>query len=519
MSRKRFMGLFAVLVGLVLGMVGSAQGFDPETFILATMEEIDTLDPAVTYANTTFRELYVLYDRLITYEGASIEPKPMVATHWEISDDGLTYTFYLRKDVKFHDGTPLTAKDVAYSIVRAIKIGKGPSGLYTGILDENSPEVVDDYTLRLHLRQPFPALIPLLGMTMGAIVNSEVVKQHEVNGDWGEAWLTEHEAGSGPYILESWERGQQMVLVANEDYWGGAPKIKRVIIKIVPEASTMRMLLERGEIDMATDLPLDIILSLQGTPGIVVDIVDGMAIQYLAFNCEKDPFNNKVLRQAVAYAIDYDAIIEGVYLGLGIPLRSPIPKPLLGYNETLPVYRYDPDEAKRLLKEAGVEKGLEINFLIAPFTNWQRVAMAVQADLKKIGIKVNIQQFAWPTYLQKIFHGEHDLCMMGWTPDYADPDQNMWTHLHSSNVGPGWNLAFYKNPDVDYWMYQSRLTADPTLRAQYLTMAQALAINDSPYIWLTQLKAIAVYRDWVKGYEVNPMMNFYVPFHHIYKEK
>ena len=138
---------------LALSGVVAVQAFDPTTFIFATNEEIDTLDPAVTYANTSFREIYVLYDRLVTYEGASIEPKPMLATQWDISEDGLTYTFYLRKDVKFHDGTPVTAEAVQYSFVRAIEIGKGPTGLYTGIIDADSCEAVDNYTFRLHLLQ------------------------------------------------------------------------------------------------------------------------------------------------------------------------------------------------------------------------------------------------------------------------------------------------------------------------------------------------------------------------------
>jgi len=516
--KKRIVLTSVLVCALGLSFVAAVFAFDSTTFVFATNEEIDTLDPAVTYANTSFRELYVLYDRLVTYEGANIEPTPMIATHWDVSEDGLTYTFYLRKDVKFHDGTPLTADAVCYSITRAIEIGKGPAGLYNEIIDTDSCEVIDDYTVRLQLLQPFPPMIALLGMTMGAIVNPSVA-DHAVSGDHGEAWLTENEAGSGPFALESWARGQEMVLAANQDYWGSAPILDKVIIRIVPEPSTLRMLLETGEIDMAEGISRDSVPALQETEGVTVDIVDGMAIQYLSFNCQKGPFTDKRLRQAVAYAIDYDAIIEGVYLGWGIPLRSPIPKPMLGYNATLPVYRYDLEEAKRLMADAGMAGGFEVEFLIAPFANWQKVSTAVQASLKKIGITVNIQQFAWPTYLQKVMAGESDISMMGWTPDFADPDQNMWTHLHSSNAGPGWNLAFYQNPDVDYWMLQTRRTTDSEKRAQYFTMAQAVAINDSPYVWITQLQAVAVYRSWVKGYVVNPMMNFYIPFDKVSKKQ
>jgi len=516
--KKRAIFVAVLTFLLTLSFVIAAQAFDSTTFIFATNEEIDTLDPAVTYANTSFREIYVLYDRLVTYEGASIEPKPMLATHWDISEDGLTYTFYLRKDVKFHDETPVTAEAVQYSFVRAIEIGKGPTGLYTGIIDTDSCEVVDDYTFRLHLLQKFPPLIPLLGMTMGAVVNPSVA-DHAVDGDHGEAWLTENDAGSGPFILESWERGQEMVLAANKDYWGGAPILDKVVIRIVPEPSTLRMLMETGEIDMAEGISIDAVAGLQVTAGVTVDIVDGMFIHYLNLNTKKGPFQDRKLRQAVAYAVDYDAIIEGVSLGLAIQLRSPIPKPMLGFDENLPEYRHDPVEAKRLLAEAGKAGGFEVDFLIAPFDTYQRISTSVQNDLRKIGITANIQQFAWPTYMQKLFDGEFDISVMGWSPDYADPDQNMWTHLHSTNAGPGWNLAHYQNPEVDYWMFQTRQTTDPQKRAQYFVMAQALAISDSPYIWLQQRNFLPIYRSWVKGYEPNPMMNFYVAFDKIYKEQ
>ena len=512
--------LLTVLLAFLLGLslAGAAQTFDPMTFVFATNEEPDTLDPAVTYANTSFREVYVLYDRLVTYSGASVEAKPMLATSWDVSDDGLTYTFHLRNDVKFHDGTALTANAVLYSFIRTIEIGKGPSGLYYGIIDKESGEVVDDYTFRLHLRQSFPPLIPLLGMTMGAIVNP-TVESHAASGDHGEAWLAENSAGSGPFVLESWKRGQELTLAANKSYWGGAPKLQRVVIKVVPEASTMRLMLENGEIDMAEGVGMDAIPALQKTDGIVVDIVDGMFIQYLCLNNEKGVFADKRLRQAVAHAVDFDSIIQGVYLGYAIRLRSPIPKPLLGYDETLPLYDFNLGKAAALLKEAGKEAGFTVEFLIEPNPNWVKMATAIQSTLKKIGITANIQQYAWATYLDKVMAGEYDLCLMGWSPDYGDPDQNMWTHLHSSNAGPGWNLARYKNQQVDDWMFQARQTNDPVKRAEDYRKAQELAIADSPYVWICQVQFIPVYRSWVKGYTPNPMMNYYIAFDKVYKEK
>jgi len=251
---------------------------------------------------------------------------------------------------------------------------------------------------------------------------------------------------------------------------------------------------------------------------IVVDEVPGMSIHYIAFNTTKGPLTDKRVRQAISQAIDFDAIIEGVYLGHAIRLNSPVPKGLFGQDDSVPVFQYNPESAKRLIEEAGYADGFSLEYLIADFSIYGQVATVVQAQLSELNITVKISKYAWPTYLEKIMNGEHDLCFMGWSPDFADPDQNMHTFLHSMNFGKGWNFTFYKNNEIDDLLMQARSTTDKVKRQEAYTKIANIAYEEVPYLWVAQRNTRNAHRSWVKGFEVNPMMYWFIPFNTITKE-
>lgn len=508
----------SLLVVMGFSLHCGAEVPNPDTFMFATNEDIPTLDPAVSYENTGFRVMYVMYDRLVTYEGTSTDYQPMLAASWDISEDGKTYTFYLRDDAKFHDGTPVTAEDVRYSFVRLMAIEKGPSGLFSGILDEGGIEAIDDQTIKFTLLTNYPPFMTLLGMNCAAVVNADLVQSHEVDGDYGEAWLTENEAGSGSFILDSWKRGESLVMVANQEYWGGAPKLEKAVIRFITESATQRMMLETGELDTAEGIGREALEQMKDQEGIVVEEVPGMSIHYIAINASKEPLTDVLVRKALSQAIDFDAMIEGIYLNHSIRLNSAVPKGLLGHDDKVPYFEYDPASARQLLVEAGYADGFSLEFLVAEFDTWVQVATVVQAQLAELNINVNISKYAWPTYLEKIMNGEHDLCMMGWSPDFADPDQNMFTFLHSSNFGAGWNFTFYKNEEIDDLLVQARNTVDREQRQELYSKISFIAYEEVPYLWVAQHNVRNVFRDWVKGYSVNPMMYWYIPFHKITKE-
>jgi peptide/nickel transport system substrate-binding protein len=492
---------------------------DKDVFNFATNQDIPHLDPHGTAANTSFRVTYMLYDRLVTYDGTTTDIKPQLAESWDVSPDGMTYTFHLRKDAKFHDGTPVTADAVQYSFTRAMKIKKSAAGIFEGIVDDKSFEIVDDNTIKIKLKKPFGPFIKSLGTVYGNIVNPKL-KEHE-GKDNGESYMASNDMGSGPYTLASWDRGQKLVLKANDSYWGGAPTMKTVNILIVPEPSTARLMLEKGELDQLDDTMIspDVLKQMDGKNGVEVVSSPGYAIDDLAMNITKKPLDNKLVRQAIAHAVNYDSIINDVLLGGAERVNGIVPKGMFGYNDQLTPYDYNLDKAKELLKQAGYEKGFSLEIVISENNEVRKnIAVMLQSDLAKIGVKLNIKTLAWPTFLDTVTNGKHQLSLAAWTPDYADPDYNLWYFAHSSSKGPGFNLAFYDNKKVDQLLQEARVSTDDAKREADYKEVQSIMADEEPYVFVAQRKVQVAKRDWVKGFEINPMNTWYVPFNKMTKE-
>ncbi|CAG9607725.1 ABC transporter substrate-binding protein [Pseudoneobacillus rhizosphaerae] len=490
-----------------------------DVFNFATNQDIPHLDPHGTSANTSFRVTYMLYDRLVTYDGTTTEVVPQLAENWEISEDGTTYTFFLRKDAKFHDGSPVTSAAVEYSFRRAIDIGKSAAGIFSKVIDENSFEIVDDHTIKIKLLKPFGPFIKALGTVFGNILNPNLADNH--GEDLGESYLADKEVGSGPYVLESWDRGQKLVLKANENYWGGTPTMKTVNINIVPEPSTARLMLEKGELDLLDDTMIspDVIKQMDGKNGVEIVNAPGFQIDYFPMNMTQKPLDNKLVRQAIAHAINYDVIIDNVFLGNGERIGGIVPKGMFGYNDGVKEYDYNLDKAKELLKEAGQEGGFTVEMAISENNEVRRnIAVMLQSDLAKIGVTVDIKTYAWPTFLDLVTSGKHDFGLVAWTPDYADPDYNLWYFAHSSSKGPGFNLAFYENKRIDELLELARKSVDDAQRDAAYKEIQAIMAEDVPYIFLAQRSVQAAKREWVERHEINPMNTWYVPFHKITKK-
>jgi peptide/nickel transport system substrate-binding protein len=505
------------LLSFTLETNASAEIPNPDVLVMATDEDFPTLDPAVAYENAAFRQIYVMYDRLVTYAGRTGEIQPMLAESWEVGQNGHTYIFRLHKDVRFHDGKPLTAKDVVYSFKRLLEMGKGMAGLFKGILDKDGITAPDESTVRFQLAFPYPPFVSLLGMSCGAILNSDLVKAHEKDGDFGERWLSEHGAGSGSYILKEWQKETKLVMTRNSMYWNGKPHLETVVIRFIKDPSRQRILLESGEVDMAEDIDLGELEMVKETEGIVVEEVPGMGIHFLALNTSKAPLSNRRVRQAIAMGIDFELIMRGVYLEHAIRLNSPIPQGMFGHDPAIPLFSFDPHRARRLLAEAGYSDGFRLSFLVYGATDMDthvQIARAVQADLSRIGIRVDLVKFpSYSEYLKRVMAGEHDICMMGWSPDFADPDQNVYTFLHSDSFGEGYNISFFKHDPLDRLIEKARRTQDRKERPGIYSEIFRIAYEEVPYIWLAQRNVRIAYHSWVMGHRINPMMYWYIPFH------
>lgn len=498
----------------------SNENFDENVFNFATNQDIPLLDPHGQAANTTFRVIYMMYDRLVTYDGTSTEPQPMLAESWDVSEDGMEYTFHLVKDAKFHDGSPVTAEAVQYSFTRAIDVGKSAAGIFSKVIDKNSFEIIDDHTIKITLKEPFAPFISTLGTAFANIINPALEENH--GDDLGESFLAEAEMGSGPYILDSWDRGETLVMKANPDYWGEKPTMETVNIRFVSEASTARLMLEKGEIDLIdnTMVSPEVLGQMEGTDEIEVVKATGFQIDYMPMNIESGPLADVKVRQAIAHSINYDALLESVYLGNAERIVGAVPKGMFGFSPDAKLYEYDLDKAKALLEEAGQAEGLTLEIAISEDDEVRsNTALLLQSDLEKVGVTLNIKTYAWPTFLDLVTSGKHDFGLVSWTPDYPDPDYNLWYFAHSSSKGPGFNLAFYENPEVDALLEEARTSTDEDLRENNYKEIQNTMAEEVPYIFVAQPQIQAPVRSWVKGYELNPMNTWYVPFHKITKEQ
>jgi len=514
--------LWAVVCALVAGLwlPGFIQAATPpDTLVVGVSSDIHLLDPAVSSDNYDWRQIYPCYDRLVKYKvvngEGSTEVEPSAAESWQVSDDGMVWTFKIRKGIRFDDGTPLDAKAVKFSFERVLKIGKGPADNLGAI---QTVDVVDDYTVKITLKNPFGPFLQTLATDAGSIVNPAVMK-HEKDGDLAQGWLAQNTDGSGPFRLKEWIRGERCVLEAKPDYWGGAPKLKQVVIRFMRESSDRRMALERGDIDIAEGILIDQIPALEKNPDLVVRRYPSQLVEYVYLNCQKPPLDNPLVRRALNYAVDYQGIIDYVLQGNGVQMRGPIPKGMWGHKPDVFQYHRDVDKAKELLKKAGVSDGLELTLIYSERrATWEQIATVLQSNFADIGVNLKLQLMANPTLRDKIDRGDFELCLGAWSPDYADPSMFMNFWFDSNNWGLPGNRSFYKNEEVDALIRRALALSDQQERIRLYNEAQDLIMEDAPYIFLYQTQTIVPMRKNVKGYVYNPMLESMYNFESIYKE-
>lgn len=498
--------------------VPSAFAVGKDTLIVGVTSDIHTLDPAVSSDNYDWRQIYPSYDRLVKYKvvggKGSTEVEPMVAESWSVSPDGKVWTFKIRKGIKFDDGTSLDAKAVKFAFERTLKIGKGPAD-NIGAID--SMRVKDDYTLEVTLKNPYGPFLQTLATDAACIVNPRIMK-YEKDGDLAQGWLSQHTDGSGPFILVDWKRGERAVLEAKPNYWGGAPKIKKVIIRFMSESADRRMALERGDIDIAESILVDQIPALEKNPDLVVNKYPAQLVEYVYLNCQKKPLDNVLVRQALNYAIDYNGIIKHVLQGNGVQMRGPVPAGMWGHKADVFQFKRDIVRGKELLKKAGFEKGLKLTLIYSERrATWEQIATVMQSNFADIGVELKMQLMANPTLRDKIDRGDFQLCLGAWSPDFADPFMFMNFWFDSKKWGLPGNRSFYKNDKVDGLIRKAAQLSDQAERVKLYYEAQDIIMKDAPYIFLYQVKTIVPMRKNVKGYIFNPMLESMYNFENIYK--
>ena len=502
------------------GGSGGTKGNVPKnTIAVGISVDLGSLDPAVQMDNQHWQVTYPTYERLVKYktEGgkASTEVEGSLAKSWTVSDDGLVWTFKLDPGHKFADGSPVDAAAVKFSIERAKKIGKGPSEYFKMV---KSVEAPDAETVVFTLDKPFAPFLSSLAVNGAGVVNPKVM-DHEENGDLGSAYLATHTMGSGAYELKEIVPGQKITLELNPNYSGKKPAIEHVVFNIIKDPSAQRLQLEKGDIDIAQNLPVDQIEQMKDNKDIHVYEDPSLVASLVYMNNRKAPLNDPLFRQALSYAVDYQGIIDGAVKGYGEQLVTPVPKGMWGRDDEAAGYKQDMAKAKELLAQSSGADTKELTLLYSdnqPFNETE--ALLLQNNFKELGIDLKLEKTAWAAFRDRIDQGDFELALGTWSPDYADPQFFLTYWFDSDYWGLAGNRAFYRNDEVDGLLRQAEGLTDQKARSDLYVKAQRLALADAPYLFLFQMNVLTPMRSEVEGFIYNPMLDRMYDFEHLSKK-
>ena len=504
---------------MVAGNSAVAQGVPKDTLVIVSEMGPNSLDTMVPTANDHSRMVvWQTYDRLVShgskvladgtlsYDASIIVPE--LAERWEVSADKKTYTFYLRKNATFHDGTPVTAKDVKWSFDRAIAAGGFPAvQMAAGSLVK--PEqftVVDAYTFKATFDQPNKLTMPDLAVPVPVIVNSELAKKHATAADpWALDWVSRNDAGGGAYKVESWTPGQQTVFT-RFDAWksGPLPKLKKVVYKQIASPGTRRALIEKGDVDMSVGLPPKDYAELAKTGKVkVIGVPVQNDLVFLDMNVKIPPFDNPKVREAISYAIPYKEILATALYGRAVPMFDGDPsKP---YDPTWPVpikHGTDLAKAKALLAEAGFPNGFKttLSFDLSEATVREPTAVLIQESLKKIGVEITIEKVPGSNWFAQMASKSMPFVIAefyGWL-DY--PEYHFFWTFHGGNNSV-FNTANYVNPTLDKSIDAARFATNDKVYKDSLQNMVNIVMAEVPRIPLYRKFADYAVQPNVKGFE------------------
>jgi peptide/nickel transport system substrate-binding protein len=511
--KKTLAFLSVVLAGLILsaGSPVFAQSRSEVLVIGQEMGMITSLDPAKGFEIIGSGVMAQVYDKLLDFPAGKFDkPEPSLAESWKVSPDGHVWTFNLRKGVKFHSGNPMTSEDVVYSFQRAILLKDQPAFILTQFgLTPESIKALDPNVVQITLPKKYAGglFLACMASIVSSVVDSKVVKQNVAktdqfpDGDYGVTWLSRNSAGSGPFILRKWEKGEGVVLDANPNHFRYPPKIKRVIYKDIAEANSRRLQVEKGDVDFAWNMLPDQVKEMVKNKDVRIERYPDNAIEYLGMNVTRPYLSDKRVRMAIRYAIDYDGIINKIMGGAAKQTSTFIPEGFAGYEPRI-IYKTDIDKAKQLMKEAGVS-GFETNLYHNDATPRPEVGQVIQASLAKIGIKVTLNKMVGSQLMPLYRAQKTDLFLGGWGPDYNDPHTNAQPFADPTAKQLAYRNA-YENEQTAKMIQDAGVEMDEAKRIALYQAANKIIQEDGPFAFLYQQLAQHAVRNTVQDLKVGP---------------
>lgn len=512
---KRLAGLAVALVVLMVAFSGPSAGGPREPIVLRIDEvAVAEIDPAKSTDFIDSILFYNLYDTLVAAApGGKLVPS--VAESWTVSPDGLAYTFRLRKGVKFHDGTELTAADVEFSLQRMMALKQGFSYLYDGWV--SAVKASGSSTVAITLTKPygpFLATLVRLGVANRALVlkNKKEGKFGEF-GDYGDTFLSTTDAGSGPYRIKSHNPQQLSVIEKYPGYWQGfapnAPDEVRVSLSV--EAATIRTLMVRREHDVTSQwLPTEIYRALDETPGIALATERGQSNLFLKINTKRAPTDDVNVRRAMALGFDYAAVLRLVQINdrvvAGKTARGPIPEGFPGFDPTLPVPKRDVAAAKAALAQAK-SKNIELEFgWVAEVPLEEKIALLFQQNMAEIGVNVKVVKVPWALMTEKATKPDTtpNIVPIFFAGTYPDPDSFLYSTYHGSAAGSWTSMEWLQSRDVDSLLDRARTTANADQRLSLYKQAQKMIVDQVPDIYPYEQYAVFAYQEYVTPVFVDP---------------
>ena len=462
-----------------------------DTLTWAQAADVTSLDPHVGKESCAVTVNTQIFSTLMRVTGDG-DPQPSLAESYQQLDD-TSWEFTIRQGVKFHDGTEMTLEDVKYSLDRAV----ASSYVNYVVSFIESVEITGDNTIVIHTVEPYVPILNNLSIPFTAIVPKAYIEEH------GDEYFAQHPIGTGPYKMVEWNPGESIKLEAFDEYFGGTPKTKNLVMKVIPEAAQRVIAMETGEADIAYSITANDVSKIEENPDLVAVTRPSRTCYNFYFNLKNGPTADPNVRKAISYAIDRDLIIEAVLAGRATPATSIISPTVVGYVEGLPEYEYDLEKAKELMAQSDYPDGCNLTMVVNDNQERIEICQVVQDMLKELNITVEIKSYEQATYIQALNNGEHNLGFSAWITSTGDADYTYYPLFYSTSPSRAGNRAFFADSRADPLILAGRGETDPEKRIEIYRELEGVIYDVCSNLYICHPLDVVALNSKVEGFVAN----------------